>query len=563
MRLTSRLAATFLGLVAASVATAALAFDFGVANALSSGNLSVYFVRGGDAAAAPLTVEQALAGGHFKIHEADKLPLEVENLSGRSIFIEAGDMLKGGTQDQVVAYDYVIGPHSGRVPIETLCVDPFRAAARSGDSAKLFATAGGLIPSRAATLALLAQPTSEKAVRRLRQSAVWWSIASLRGELSQRLGHKMESPRRVSWDESQDQDVWARAFQQEQRGQWKTSLPLALEDPGLARIERPYLEALLAAGQRSGVIGAVFAINGRLEGAEVYQSGSLFRAMWPKLLRAYAIRALVAAPVDQVAAPSVQDVTAFLDAADAGQSRAETPDGYGVREGADAITTQSAGANGTWVHRGYVAKLAPAEARRSPEGALVAALDAGEIEGYRVTRLDPGEPVVPRSNASADAPAGAAPDLSWRVELPASARHAMDALAAARRLAGAVDHQAAPPTGLIGAMLAALVVALVIMVLLRRAGRPPRMSGGAQALVAGAQRRSIGLADGARSALASPCGAGHAVPAPPEPVASTASVAGLVHFADRHRLRPTRSPSPRDAAPLRPVGESTAPDLAA
>jgi len=222
MRWKSSLTATFLGLVVAGVATAALAFDFGVANALSSGNLSVYLVRGADAATAPLTLEQGLAGGFLKVHESEKRPIEVENLSGRSIFIQAGDMLRGGLQDQVAVYDYVIRPHSGRVSIETLCVDPFRSAARTGDSAKLFEKAGGLIPSRAAILALWAQPAADRAVRKLRQAAVWWSIASLRGELSQRVGHTLETSRRVNWDESQSDDVWARAFQQQQSG-WKTS----------------------------------------------------------------------------------------------------------------------------------------------------------------------------------------------------------------------------------------------------------------------------------------------------------------------------------------------------
>ena len=556
MRLTSSLAATFLGLVAASLATAALAFDFGVANALSSGNLSVYLVRGSDAASAPLTVEQGLAGGQFKIYETEKSPIEVENLSGRSIFIQAGDMLKGGLQDQVVAYDYVIGPHSGRVPIQTLCVDPFRSAARTGDSAKLFAAAGGIIPSRAATLALLAQSTSDKTVRKLRQSAVWWSIASLRGELSQRLGHKLESPRRVSWDEKASEDAWTRAFQEQQRSAWKTSLPLALEDQGLTRIERPYLEALLAAGQRNGVIGAVFAINGRVEGAEIYQSGSLFRAMWPKLLRAYAIRALVAGPGDHAAPPSVKDVTAFLDATDAGQSRAETPDAYGVRETVDAIATRSAGANGTWVHRGYVAKLAVAEASRSPEAALVAALEAGEIQGVRLTSLDSQEPIAPRSNASQDAPPGSARDAVWRLELPSFADRAKGLITDIEQQRA--DDQAPVRTRLIWALLAALV-AVAVMLLLRRVRPLPRISGGARALVGGAQRQSMRLAGWARSAFARRRRPDRAGDTQAAPVVPTVLRRSLVRLVDRRRLRR----NPRDAALRTPVSRQEAPDLAA
>jgi hypothetical protein len=559
MKWKSSLTAAFLGLVAASAATAALAFDFGVAKALSSGNLSVYLVRGADAAAAPLTLEQGLAGGNLRVYETEKRPLEVENLSGRSIFIQAGDMLTGGLQDQVAVYDYVIGPHSGRVPIQTMCVDPFRSTARTGDSAKLFEKAGGLIPSRAATLALLAQPASDKVVRRLRQAAVWWSIASLRGELSQRLGHAPEPPRHVTWEESQSDDPWTRAFQEPQRSQWKTSLPLSLEDSGLPAIEKPYLQALLAAGHRGGVIGAVFAINGRVEGAEIYQSGALFRAMWPKLLRTYAIRAVVAGPADHAAAPSVADVTAFLDAADAGQPRADTGlAGFGIRESADSIATQSAGANGTWVHRGYVAKLAAAEAARSPEAALVAALDKGQIEGHAVTSLDPQEPIVPRSEASRDTPLASAGDVSWRVELPNLnqwATHLLSDIAAER------DQRAADARLLSAASVAFLAVLVVL--LLRVTGGLPKMSGGTRGLIDGVRRQFI--AGWMRSALARLRRAGRAAEPPADAIAATAFRRPFARFVDRRRLRLRRSRSipSRAVAARKPVGGRMESDLAA
>jgi hypothetical protein len=600
MRWKLSLAATFIGLVAAGAATAALAFDFGVTNAVSSGNLSVYLVRGADAAAAPLTLEQGLAGGFLKIHEGDKLPILAENVSSRSVFIQAGDMIKGGLQDQVAVFDYVIGPHSGRVPIETMCVDPFRSAARTGESATAFTAAGGLIPSRAAILALLAQPASDKVTQRLRQSAVWWSIDSLRTGLSQRLGHTLETPRHVTWDESQTDSAWARALQQAQRSPWKTSLPLALEDPGLARAERPYLESLLAAGQRSGVIGAVFAINGRLEGAEIYQSRALFRAMWPKLLHAYAIRALVAGPDEHAASPSVADVTAFLDAADAGQLRAEAPkdgaralesvplvgmfldpaaappEGLRVREAAGAIATETAGAKGGWVHRSYVAKLAGAEAAASPEAAFVTALDRGEIDGVRVAGLDPREPVVPHIAASRDASPSSAHDVSWRLALPEPQRMMKQALASAVRPTALSEGTAKLIQRI--AEISSLIVAAVVAMLLLWAAEPlPRIAAGARRLAAFARRQWI--AGWGRSAVARLGRIDHAAPMPanataamPAPAGAGVQMDGIVslalrqsalRLADRRRLHRNGLALSRDVALRTPVGGRTTSDLAA
>lgn len=40
------------------------------------------------------------------------------------------------------------------------------------------------------------------------------------------------------------------------------------------------------------VVGYAYAINGRLQGAEVYGSGKLFRKLWPKLLHANAVEAV-------------------------------------------------------------------------------------------------------------------------------------------------------------------------------------------------------------------------------------------------------------------------------
>ena len=53
-----------------------------------------------------------------------------------------------------------------------------------------------------------------------------------------------------------------------------------------------YRSALAAAGEARGVVGAVFVVNGRVTGAEVYGSHGLFRKAWPKLLKAASEEAL-------------------------------------------------------------------------------------------------------------------------------------------------------------------------------------------------------------------------------------------------------------------------------
>src|SRR5262249_8128564 len=65
-----------------------------------------------------------------------------------------------------------------------------------------------------------------------------------------------------------------------------TSLQLALEDKDVAAKLAKY-EAALAKllDGRENVIGFAFAINAKVEGADVYGSAALFRKLWPQRFR--------------------------------------------------------------------------------------------------------------------------------------------------------------------------------------------------------------------------------------------------------------------------------------
>ena len=72
-----------------------------------------------------------------------------------------------------------------------------------------------------------------------------------------------------------------------------SSLQLSLENEKLKDAQDAYLKVLLKGARRSDdVVGYVFAINGKLNSAEVYPSNGLFRKMWPKLLKASVTEAI-------------------------------------------------------------------------------------------------------------------------------------------------------------------------------------------------------------------------------------------------------------------------------
>jgi hypothetical protein len=112
-------------------------------------------------------------------------------------------------------------------------------------------------------------------------------------------------------------------------------------------------------------VGYAFAVNGKLNSADVYPSNGLFRKMWTKLLNASATEALGHKDESRDAAPSIDAVMAFLGDAEKGKG-SEKPLNVGVkldtREGEKAFFFETARASASpsapkaWVHRNYLAK---------------------------------------------------------------------------------------------------------------------------------------------------------------------------------------------------------------
>src|SRR5207247_6429616 len=95
--------------------------------------------------------------------------------------------------------------------------------------------------------------------------------------------------------------------------------------------QHAYVNALKAAGEADDdIIGYLFAVNGKLNSADLYPSNGLFRKMWNKLLNASAIEAIGHKDEPRAAAPSPEAVTAFLADAERGKA-SEKPLNAGAR----------------------------------------------------------------------------------------------------------------------------------------------------------------------------------------------------------------------------------------
>jgi hypothetical protein len=109
----------------------------------------------------------------------------------------------------------------------------------------------------------------------------------------------------------------------------------------------------------SDVVGYIFAVNGKLNSAEVYPSNALFRKMWPKLLQASVTEAISHRHADSDPTPLSDIALAFLNEAAKGKA-SEKPLPAAVqlevRDGDRALYFETRRAGGAWVHRSYLAK---------------------------------------------------------------------------------------------------------------------------------------------------------------------------------------------------------------
>ena len=82
-------------------------------------NLAVYFIHGASAKGpVPLTRDEALGNGSVKVVETGEVnELKIENTGGEPVFIQSGDIVKGGRQDRTLTTSLILPPHSGEISI--------------------------------------------------------------------------------------------------------------------------------------------------------------------------------------------------------------------------------------------------------------------------------------------------------------------------------------------------------------------------------------------------------------------------------------------------------------
>jgi hypothetical protein len=323
--------------LAATIGIAASAAEARISGPYQNENLSVFLIHADAAAAGKaaagryLTLAEALASGEAVVYETgDVNQLQVQNTSkDRTLFIQAGDIVKGGQQDRVLSVDLVLPPESEKTPITAFCVEHGRWSARGAEPVQAFGSAEKFLAGRELRLAA----KSERS-----QQGVWDAVSKTQEKLAAALGVDVaaaDSP---------------------------TSLQLTLESKKVEEAVSRSVQALeRLLDEHPDAVGYLYAVNGAISGGDIYASPALFGKQWPRLLEASATEAVAERLADVGGtAATADDAAAFLAETDALEpAREDLPAGVTllIRDSAKAAAfeTRSA-ASEDWIHRSYVVK---------------------------------------------------------------------------------------------------------------------------------------------------------------------------------------------------------------
>ena len=296
-------------------------------------NLTIFLVHGSDLAGNRtfLTLQEALAQKKVIVYETkDVNELAIRNVSNQDVYVQAGDIVRGGDQDRMISVDFIVPRRSKRMPIAAFCVESGRWNRRGSENNASFGSSANFVTSKELKLAAKSKNS---------QQAVWENVKVVQDKLSANVGGFVSSPVSAS------------------------SLELAVENDKVKESTDDYIKALSnITGNKTDVIGYVFAINGHVNSADIYASRALFAKLWPKLLKANATEAVAEKQIDSLAKPVTDElIRGFIAEAEKG-TESQKP----VSRRVHLVTkeddknvfyeTRDRAQNGAWIHRNYIRK---------------------------------------------------------------------------------------------------------------------------------------------------------------------------------------------------------------
>jgi hypothetical protein len=232
---------------------------------LASGQVTVSEVGGG-----PVTARGVGAAPSGNVNR-----LVVKNTSSRPLYLMPGEIIVGGKQDRTLAESRVILGDGKPVEVPVFCVEHGRWRSRA--------------PVEMASLA-----SSFSAVKDHDKVEALCKKSEM-GEMAFS-GNTLNKAARSTVNEGTNQsEVWRQVGVANAKSGNDSASAAFTENyskPNVQAQFEPYVAALESSvAGTDRIVGVVVAVNGRIEMSDVFGSTPLFRKLWPKLLKSYALDA--------------------------------------------------------------------------------------------------------------------------------------------------------------------------------------------------------------------------------------------------------------------------------
>ena len=245
-------------------------------------NLEIHFLIGPSAPPDYLTLAEGCSKQIVEVFETGRVGrLAVWNKStDRPLFVQVGELLKGGLQDRTVATDLVLDPGEKFDGLPSYCVERARWSKREAEDHTKFTPSQEFVSTK---------PLRKSVERRADQAEVWAAVSKAQSEMACAVPGYKESEASPS------------------------SYKMSLEDEALQKNVEEWFHVIRERSPlHEKTVGVAVTINGRLEKIDWYGHAQTFHRLWPGLLRAAILEALLEKRAE-IESPRPLDATRFRD----------------------------------------------------------------------------------------------------------------------------------------------------------------------------------------------------------------------------------------------------------
>lgn len=223
--------------------------------------------------------------------------LFVVNKSNKPLYLMPGEILLGGDQDRTIGQELVIAPDGKPHEIEVFCVEHGRWGRRDAAELQGYIDVAGASGGSAA-------PGAD-AVKEANSGKFIGSVGSLNkaGRVAVQYGKNQSKV----WDEVAKENGKGSVKSKSGAftGNYAEEDAVKRLEPHLAKLQKPIAET-------ENVVGVIVAVNGRPESIDVFESTPLFKKLWPKLVKSYALDAANSDDKTQTKSCSREQAVTFL-----------------------------------------------------------------------------------------------------------------------------------------------------------------------------------------------------------------------------------------------------------